>query len=92
MHYLNSQYTAMSLPYLAWISIQSHMLYLSVPMYWNTLSLNSLLWSSMTKPASGSSALGAGFVNPPRTRAPAVPLGPWAGAAVHRSQGAPDSS
>lgn len=76
MHYLNSQYTAMTLPYLAWIPIQSHMIYTSVPMYWNTLSLNSLIWSLMTKPASGSSAPGAGFFNPPRTPAPETPLGP----------------
>ena len=68
MQYLNSQYTAMTLPYLAWISIQSHMTFLSVPMYWNTLSLNSLLWSLMTKPASGSCAPGAclSFVPPPK--------------------------
>ena len=76
MRYLNSQYAAMTLPYLTWIPIQSHMIYLSVPMYWNTLSLNLLIWSLMTKPASGSSALGAGFSNAPETPAPETPLGP----------------
>lgn len=66
MQYFNSHYTAMSLPYLAWISIQSHMTYLSVPMYWNTLSLNALMWSLMTKPASDSCAPSAcSFFIPP---------------------------
>jgi hypothetical protein len=40
------------------------------------LSLNLLIWSLMTKPASGSSALGAGFSNAPETPAPETPLGP----------------
>ena len=48
MNYLNTQYTAMTLPYLAWIPLQSHMIWSSVPIYWNTLSMNMLIWSLMT--------------------------------------------
>ena len=48
MNYLNTQYTAMTLPYLTWIPLQSHMIWSSVPIYWNTLSMNVLIWSLMT--------------------------------------------
>ena len=48
MQYLNSPYTVMTAPYLAWIPLQSHMIWSSVPIYWNTLSLNLLMWSLIT--------------------------------------------